>query len=92
MSFSFEPQVFGYIAGFLTTMSFLPQAIKTLRSRNTESISIMMYGMFCAGVLMWLIYGLVIDDHTIILANTVTLLFASPILIMKTIHLMRREV
>lgn len=81
---SIEPQLFGYIAGFLTTMSFLPQAIKTIRTRDTESISILMYGMFCTGVLMWLIYGLIIDDNTIILANAITLLFASPILAMKT--------
>lgn len=80
---SFEPQLIGYLAGLLTTLSFLPQAIKTLRTRHTESISLTMYAMFCAGVFLWLVYGLVIGDNTLILANSITLFLASPILIMK---------
>lgn len=88
MALSFEPQVIGYIAGFLTTISFLPQAIKTIRSKSTESISLWMYGLFVMGVTLWLVYGLLIADPTLIAANAITLLFASPILILKLRHVL----
>lgn len=82
----FDPHIFGYIAGALTTISFLPQAIKTLKSRDTESISLLMYALFVTGVLFWFIYGVVKQDNTIIIANLVTLLLASPILGLKLQH------
>ncbi|WON76360.1 SemiSWEET transporter [Serratia sp. UGAL515B_01] len=73
----------GYFAACLTTLSFLPQAIKVISTRNTQGISLLMYGMFVLGVLMWLIYGVLIDNLTVSLANLLTLLFALPILIIK---------
>jgi MtN3 and saliva related transmembrane protein len=78
MDFSFE--WIGYVAASLTTLSFLPQAIKTIKTRDTESLSFGMYAMFTAGVLMWLIYGLYIDNYAIIVANAVTFLLAAVIL------------
>lgn len=73
----------GYVAACLTTLSFLPQAIKVISTRNTQGISLLMYGMFVLGVLMWLIYGVLIDNLAVSLANLLTLLFALPILIIK---------
>lgn len=73
----------GYVAACLTTLSFLPQAIKVISTRNTQGISLLMYGMFVVGVLMWLIYGVLIDNLAVSLANLLTLLFALPILIIK---------
>lgn len=73
----------GYIAALLTSMSFLPQAIKTIKTKDTESISIWMYLMFVLGVVLWLVYGLFIKDLPIIAANTVTLLFSGTILKIK---------
>ncbi|MBD3777108.1 MAG: SemiSWEET transporter [Thiotrichales bacterium] len=84
-----QPQVLGYIAGALTTFSFLPQAIKTLKTRDTQSISLLMYALFVTGVGFWLLYGWTIGDNTLIIANSVTLLFASPILLMKLQHVWR---
>ncbi|MGG1679354.1 SemiSWEET transporter [Neobacillus sp. NRS-1170] len=75
--------IFGYLAAILTTLSFLPQAIKTIREKNTEGISFIMYGMFTAGVLLWLIYGLFIKDIPIIVANFITLILALTILVLK---------
>ncbi|MGG3465991.1 SemiSWEET transporter [Neobacillus pocheonensis] len=75
--------LFGYLAAILTTLSFLPQAIKTIREKNTEGISFIMYGMFTAGVLLWLIYGLFINDIPIIIANFITLILALTILVLK---------
>jgi MtN3 and saliva related transmembrane protein len=73
----------GFLAAVLTTFSFLPQAMLTLRTRKTDEISLTMYLMFSLGVVCWLLYGLVLDDVAIILANSVTLLFALPILLVK---------
>jgi MtN3 and saliva related transmembrane protein len=75
--------IFGYLAAILTTLSFLPQAIKTIKEKNTEGISLLMYSMFTAGVFLWLIYGLFIKDFPIICANTITLILAVSILVLK---------
>lgn len=73
----------GYIAAFLTTFSFAPQALLTLRTRDTKTLSLGMYGMFTGGVFLWLLYGLMLGDWIIVLANTLTELLALPILLMK---------
>jgi MtN3 and saliva related transmembrane protein len=73
----------GYLAAVLTTFSFLPQAVLTLRTRKTDEISLIMYLMLNVGIACWLAYGLLLDDLAIILANSVTLLFSLPILLVK---------
>lgn len=73
----------GYAAACLTTLSFLPQAIKVIATRNTQGISGLMYIMFVCGLVMWLIYGVMIGDTAVSMANFLTLLFAMPILIIK---------
>ncbi|BCG08164.1 MULTISPECIES: SemiSWEET transporter [Buttiauxella] len=75
--------VIGYMAASLTTLSFLPQAVKVISTRNTQGISGLMYAMFVCGLMMWFFYGLLINDLAICAANLLTLLFALPILIMK---------
>ena len=73
----------GTLAACLTTGSFLPQAIKTIRSRDTRSISLLMYLAFTSGVLLWLIYGVLIHDLPVIVANAFTLAFSAIILTYK---------
>ena len=73
----------GYLAASLTTLSFLPQAIKVITTRNTQGIPILMYCMFVTGLALWLTYGLLVNDAIISLANFMTLVFAVPILIIK---------
>lgn len=77
---------FGYLAAILTTSSFIPQAVKTLRSRNTAGISLAMYVIFTAGVTLWLVYGIYLVSWPMILANTVTLLLSLSILLLKLRH------
>jgi MtN3 and saliva related transmembrane protein len=77
------PGIFGYLAACLTTVAFLPQAIKTIRSRKTDELSLAMYILLCAGVLFWLIYGILIADIPLIIANGVTLSLASVVLFLK---------
>ena len=73
----------GYIAAILTTVSFLPQAIKSIKEKNTDGISGLMYSLFTVGVLFWFIFGLFTKNVPVMLANGVTLLLAATILYMK---------
>lgn len=70
----------GYAAAALTTGSFLPQAILTLRTRDTRGISLTMYSVFTVGVALWLVYGLSLGEWPIVVANAVTLALAATIL------------
>ena len=76
----------GLVAGALTTISFLPQALKTYKSRSTKDISFEMFALFTAGVFLWLVYGLYINSLPIILANAVTFILAFIILALKLKH------
>ncbi len=77
------PDIIGYIAAVLTTSSFLPQAILTIRTRDTDSLSMGMYSLFTTGVFCWLIYGIYIADKAIVFANIVTFMLAATILSFK---------
>lgn len=84
------PDLIGYLAATLTTISFLPQAILTLKTRDTASLSLSMYSLFTFGVLLWLIYGIYLANPAIIVANAVTLLLAMLILGFKLYNTFRR--
>ena len=73
----------GLVAGALTTIAFLPQVMKTWKSKSAEDLSLGMLASFSTGVLLWLIYGMLIDSLPIIIANAVTLLLASTNLALK---------
>lgn len=75
--------IIGLVAGFLTTISFLPQVIKTWRSKSAKDISLLMFLSFCLGVLLWIIYGLLLGELPIIIANVITLILAGTILFFK---------
>jgi len=73
----------GLLAGTLTTIAFVPQLTKTWKTKSAEDISFGMFAIFCTGVLLWLIYGLLIHALPVIVANVVTLILASAILVLK---------
>jgi len=75
--------ILGLTAAALTTISFLPQAVKAIRTRKTKDLSLLMYFVLATGILLWLIYGLMINDLPLILANSVTFALALTILILK---------
>ena len=75
--------ILGLFAGSLTTISFLPQVIKTWKTRSTKDISLEMFAIFCSGVLLWIIYGALVKDIPVIFTNVATLSLASPILLFK---------
>ena len=73
----------GLAAGFCTTLAFLPQVIRTWRTRSTADISLGMFLIFTIGVLLWLIYGLVLHDIALIAANGITFVLSAMILLFK---------
>jgi MtN3 and saliva related transmembrane protein len=75
--------IVGSLAASGTTVSFLPQAVKTIRTHDTSGISLSMYGLFTMGTLFWFIYGLMINSLPVAIANGITLVFACIILFYK---------
>ena len=73
----------GYVGATLTTLSFVPQAVRTIRTRDTRGISLWMYALFTVGVAFWLAYGLVLDSWPMIASNIVTLGLATTVLVLK---------
>ncbi len=70
----------GSAAALLTTSAFLPQAVLTVRTRDVSGISLGMYSLFTLGVALWLVYGVLLGQWPIIVANALTLALAAMIL------------
>ena len=76
-------EIFGYLAAILTTAAFLPQLIKTLRTKKADDVSLTTLVMFIIGVLNWIIYGYKISSTPIMMANFITLILNLLILFSK---------
>lgn len=75
--------IVGMIAAFLSTVSSLPQVIKTIKLKETKDISFWMWAFLAVGIFLWLIYGLLKTDLPIILANGISLFLVSIVLGLK---------
>ncbi len=73
----------GFIAGFCTTLSLVPQVIKVIRTRQTRDIALGMYVLMVIGVFFWLLYGLSTKSPSVIVANSITLVLSLIILVYK---------
>jgi len=73
----------GSIAAVLTTASFVPQAWHSFKTRDVRGISLGMYSVFTLGVALWLLYGVLLQSWPLMIANSITLLLAAAILVMK---------
>ena len=76
----------GLLAALCTTIAFVPQVVKTWRTRSAADISLWMFAVMIAGVMLWLVYGWSVRDIPLIVANVVTLLLTSTILYFKIIY------
>lgn len=76
----------GFAAGVCTTGSLLPQVIKTLKTKNTRDISLYMYILLNLGIFLWFIYGVLLREMPIMVANGVSLLLAMIVLVLKLKH------
>ncbi|PCJ96982.1 MAG: glutathione synthetase [Flavobacteriaceae bacterium] len=82
--------IIGNIAALLTTISFLPQALKTIKTKNTKGLSLPMYILFISGVFLWIIYGVYSWQIPIIVGNVLTFLLAGVILTYKLLDLNKK--
>ena len=78
--------ILGTFAATCTTIAFIPQAFKTIKTKDTASISVGMYSIFVFGTITWTIYGIVTKDFPIIIANIITSILAMIILFYKLKH------
>lgn len=72
--------IFGYFAAFFTAVSFLPQAIKTVKTRETTGLSLLTYLFLFLGSLSWFIYGVYLTDYPLMITNSLTTVFTGIIL------------
>ena len=79
-------EFFGYFAAILTTLAFIPQLIKTLKTKTAEDVSLTTLVMFLTGVAAWIIYGIQISSKPILIANIITFLLNFLILVFKLIY------
>ena len=75
----------GLVAGVLTSISFIPQSIKTIKTKDTRSISLITYILYVLGVAMWIIYGYLTKDMAVFLTNVVTIIPCTIILSIKVL-------
>jgi MtN3 and saliva related transmembrane protein len=78
-----SPETIGLVAGSLTTVAFVPQVVRIVRTRSADDISWWMFGLFSLGVAMWLWYGLATGAVPVIAANVATLGLATAVLVLK---------
>jgi MtN3 and saliva related transmembrane protein len=76
-------ETLGYIAGILTTIAFVPQVMQIYKTKSAEDVSLAMFLLFTAGVVMWLVYGIQSQAVPVIAANSITLILSCVILFFK---------
>ena len=75
--------IIGLIATIITTISLFPQLLKILKTKSTKDISMVMYSVFCVGVFLWIVYGVLLSDSPIMIANTLAFTQGVIILLLK---------
>lgn len=73
----------GLIAATLTTLSFVPQVVKTWKMKETRDISLSMFVMLAIGIVLWMVYGFIIQDLPVILANCMSFILTTIIIYFK---------
>lgn len=83
--------ILGLAAGTLTTLAFIPQAVRTYKTRHTDDISPVMLVLFIAGIVLWIVYGVLLRSVPVIAANSITLVFILFILAIKLQNLKKHR-
>ena len=78
--------VIGLIAGTLTTISFLPQLTKVLKTKSVNDISLVMFTVLSIGSVLWIIYGIMLKSLPLILFNSISFFLVGTILFLKVKH------
>ncbi|MGH1398811.1 MAG: SemiSWEET family sugar transporter [Alphaproteobacteria bacterium] len=77
------PHIIGFVAGFLMSVSFIPQAIKSIKTKDTKSLSLPSYLMYVTACVLWLSYGVALGSPPMILWNAITVGVAGMVLYTK---------
>lgn len=83
---AWEIEIIGLMAAALTTLGFVPQALRMIKTKDVSGISLSMYLVLVLGVLLWLIYGILLERIAIILANSISMILQIWIIFMKLKH------
>jgi MtN3 and saliva related transmembrane protein len=75
--------IIGLVAATCTTISFVPQAMRIIKTRHTKDLSLATYSILTLGIFLWLVYGILVKDLPLIIANVITFFLTSTILILK---------
>lgn len=75
--------IVGFMAATITTVGFIPQTVKTIRTKQANDVSLWMYIILAIGIILWLVYGLYNNDLPLILANSITFILLLPVLFIK---------
>ncbi|WP_320667841.1 SemiSWEET transporter [Prochlorococcus sp. MIT 1307] len=81
-----KAELYGYIAALLTTIAFLPQLIRTFRTKSADDVSLLMLVIFIIGLLFWILYGWQSKAFPVLIANLVTLILNCSILLLKLVY------
>ena len=81
----------GYIAGICTAVCFLPQTIKTIRTKNVKGLSSLSYLIYNIGILSWIIYGIHLGSVQMVIFNIISIVFAGTILYMIVFYRGKRR-
>lgn len=76
-------EILGYSAGFVTTLTFLPQVIKTWKEKSAKDVSLWMFIIAATNEVMWIGYGVLRDDWVIILTNAIVLALSLTMIFLK---------
>ena len=79
-------ETIGYIGGLCTAFCFMPQTLKTIRSKNVQGLSLVSYILYCIGILSWVLYGIYVHSVQMVVFNSISLFFDVYILIMILIY------
>ena len=83
--------ILGFVAASLTTLAFLPQTLQSWKTRDLSGISLSMYSLFTAGVILWIIYAISIQSWPVLFANVLTLGMSSSMLYLKIASLKKDD-
>ena len=79
-------EFWGYLAGVCVAVAFLPQTLKTIRSKNVKGLSLTSYLIYCTGILSWILYGFYLHSVQMVVFNAISLVFAGAVLYMITCY------
>ncbi len=86
----FDIEIIGVIAAILTTSGFIPQLYKTIKTKNVEGVSLVMFLILFVGIIFWLIYGFLIDSFAIKMANIFSGIIVFSIILLRIIYKKKR--